>query len=320
MGINGLNNFLKENVPEINKKINLSSLKKQKIAIDTSIYLYKYKYNNNFIEGFLKQLYRLKLNNIIPIYIFDGKPPIEKCNIIKNRKKKKIVILKNIKKLEEELNLCSSLFEKIKINEKIEMQKKKIINITDNDIVILKTLLDKLGIPYLQSKTEADFLCNTLFKNKIIDMVLSEDNDILVGGTKKLLKNFNYYSNKIIMYDLDIILKKLQINNEQWIHLCILMGCDYCLKIHNLDSNNCLKLIKTYNINNIFINKLKLNKDYVNDFNKAKNLFLNNTKINTNINFKETKIVDRKDIINFLYDYTNMNKKEINFILEVIYK
>jgi len=321
MGINGLNNFLKETIPEINNKVNLSQFKNKKMAIDTSIYLYKFKYNNNFIEGFLKQLYRIKLNNIIPIYIFDGKPPIEKYNIIKCRKKKKMMIIKNIKKLEEELKTCSNLLKKIKLNEKIEKQKKKIIIITNNDILLLKTFFEIIGIPYIQSESEADFLCNSLYKNKIIDIVLSEDNDILVGGTTKLIKNFNLYSNKVILYDLDVILKKLNINNEQWIHFCILLGWDYCLKIHNLDSNSCLNLIKTYTINNIFIDKLNLNKEYISDFNKAKEIFRDNQTINKdNINKLFTGKINRTKLLEFLKQHTTLLPKEINLILNVIDK
>ena len=79
MGISGLNNFIQNKIPEINNTIDLSTLKNKRIVIDTRIFLYKYKYNNrNFLEGFIKQLYRLRLNNIIPIYVFDGKPPKEK--------------------------------------------------------------------------------------------------------------------------------------------------------------------------------------------------------------------------------------------------
>lgn len=322
MGINGLNNFLKENIPDINTKVCLSKFKKHKIAIDTSIYLYKYKYNSNFnfIESFIKQLYRIKLNNITPIYIFDGKPPSEKLNIIKIRKKKKIIIIKKIKLLEEDIQKCTSLLEKIKLNEKIELLKKKLVIITDNDIIILKELFDIIGISYIQSETEADFLCNTLYKNNIIDMVLSEDNDFLVGGTKKLLKNFNMYSNKIILYDLDFILTKLNINNEQWIHFCILMGCDYCLKFHKLDSNCCLKLIKNYSINNIFIDKLNLNKEYITDFKKAKNLFLEtkSLKIEKKDLFKG--LFNKHKFVEFLKKNTSLQDKEINTIIKVINK
>ena len=47
------------------------------ISIDTSIFLYKYLYNNcDFIDDLQGNL-RLLKNGIIPLYIFDGKPPEE---------------------------------------------------------------------------------------------------------------------------------------------------------------------------------------------------------------------------------------------------
>ena len=99
MGINGLNLFLKNHIPEITNKTDLSELRYKRVGIDTSIYLYKYKYNdNNLIELFLKQIYRLKLNGIIPIYIFDGIPPIEKKKYNINAKKKKRGTIFNDKK------------------------------------------------------------------------------------------------------------------------------------------------------------------------------------------------------------------------------
>lgn len=318
MGINGLNTFLKEKIPEINNTVSLDKFKNEKCAIDTSIFFYKFKYSNhNFIEGFLKQIYRLKLNNIIPIYILDGKPPIEKYNILKLRRKKKYVIIKNIKKLEDQIKDCKNLLEKIKLNCKIEALKKKIIIITDSDIKNFKLLLEYLGIPYIQSKTEADFLCNTLYKNKIISIVISEDTDMLVGGTKRLIKNFNIYSNRVILFDLDIILKQLELNKEQWIHFCILLGCDYCLKIHNFNTNDCLELIKTHNINNIFIKKLNLNKEYICDFTKAKNLFIKNEKIDENLNEIFNKKPNMSLLIKFLEKNTTLSKKELSYILKV---
>ena len=318
MGINGLNSFLKETIPEINVKINLSHLKSKRMAIDTSIYLYKYKYNNTFIESFFKQVYRIKKNGINPIYIFDGKPPIEKYNTIKSRKNKKIKVITNIKLLEEQTK-CHNLLDKIRLNEKIDILMKKNIVINNDDIILLKYFFDLTNIPYIQSDTEADFVCGSLYKNNRIDMVLSEDNDLLVLGAKKLVKNFNIYSNKVILYDLDIILKKLDITNEQWIHFCILMGCDYCLKIKNMNSNNCMNLIKKYTINNIVINKLKLNNNYINDFNNAKKIFIDNTILDTPYikNLNKNKF-NKNKLLLFLDKHTTMSSKEINFILNAI--
>ena len=99
MGIKDLNKFLKERAPSSIKQLMFSDLykvlnKKDKnltVAIDTSIYFYKFLYKNpRFIEGFFQQIARLRSNNITPIYIFDGRPPSEKKEVLNDRKEKKI--------------------------------------------------------------------------------------------------------------------------------------------------------------------------------------------------------------------------------------
>ena len=47
MGINGLNTFLKEKVPECIEEVNLDKFIGQKVAIDTSIYFYKFLYKKD---------------------------------------------------------------------------------------------------------------------------------------------------------------------------------------------------------------------------------------------------------------------------------
>ena len=45
--------------------------------------------NGNHLERFFQQIYRLRLNKIHPIYIFDGKPPQQKSNEILHRQNRK---------------------------------------------------------------------------------------------------------------------------------------------------------------------------------------------------------------------------------------
>ncbi len=61
-----LNNFSKNSI----KNVTLDNFKGKVISIDTSIYLYKFLYNNSdFIDGFTRQILRLLKNGITPLYI-----------------------------------------------------------------------------------------------------------------------------------------------------------------------------------------------------------------------------------------------------------
>ena len=126
MGINGLNTFLKEVVPKSLREVSLNKFNKCSIAIDTSIYLYKFLYKNDrFIEGFFQQIYRLLLNGIIPIYIFDGQPPEEKKEILLLRKEKKLELKKNIDLLTQKIEDNVSNINYNKEDDEIELNKLK---------------------------------------------------------------------------------------------------------------------------------------------------------------------------------------------------
>ena len=91
MGIQGLTSLLKKISPNSIISKSLFQYKHKTIAIDTSLFIHKFMYNHgNVINGFFHQIFLLKINKIQPVYVFDGKPPNEKNNVLKKRKKAKI--------------------------------------------------------------------------------------------------------------------------------------------------------------------------------------------------------------------------------------
>ena len=78
MGIRNLNRYLRDNCPESIRCINMSDLSGKRIAVDISIYLYKYAADGSLIENIYLMLAVFRHYNVIPIFIFDGKPPTEK--------------------------------------------------------------------------------------------------------------------------------------------------------------------------------------------------------------------------------------------------
>ena len=90
MGIKNMLKFLNTNYPNTIKKIETMDFEKKKIAIDISIMLYQVIINirnsgadmvNNqgeitsHILGLFNKTINLLKMNIIPVYVFDGKPP-----------------------------------------------------------------------------------------------------------------------------------------------------------------------------------------------------------------------------------------------------
>ena len=85
MGIKNLNRYLKDNCNESIKQISLSDLNGKKIAIDISIYLYKYETENVLLENIYLMLSIFRKYQIIPLFIFDGKSPPEKKELLQKK-------------------------------------------------------------------------------------------------------------------------------------------------------------------------------------------------------------------------------------------
>lgn len=289
MGIKDLNGFLKENAPEALSIKHFSELSGKTIAIDTSIYFYKFLYKNDrFLESFFNQIAHLRQYNITPIYVFDGRPPVEKFEEINVRKARKQVIKNEISTIKTELeslkngntnenNENNNLTEEekkkkiLEMNFKLSKAKKKLIYVTPQNIKELKYMLDLMNIQFIQANGEADSVCSKLNSNGIVDMVLSDDMDLLVTGTKVLLRDYCLGNNKITVYNTETILDKLEINYDQWVDFCILCGCDYSKRIRGMGPNNSFKYIKEcQNIETILNNYVgsdKKFKDLPNNFN-----------------------------------------------------
>ena len=90
MGIKHLNTYIKNSTTcKSIQKLKLNELSNRIIAVDTSIYLYKFLYNGELFESIYQMLSLFYYYNIIPIFVFDGKPPIEKLDLLKKRNEEK---------------------------------------------------------------------------------------------------------------------------------------------------------------------------------------------------------------------------------------
>ena len=80
MGIRYLNKYFREECKNSDaiKIISMTQLSGKKIAVDISIYLYKFVSEDSLIENIYLMLAIFRHYNIIPLFVFDGKPPAGK--------------------------------------------------------------------------------------------------------------------------------------------------------------------------------------------------------------------------------------------------
>jgi len=244
MGIKYLNRFLQENCKESIKKISLNELSGKKIVIDTSIYMYRYLGENALLENIYLMIGILRKYNIVPLFVFDGKPPKEKEELLKERKKNKKIAEEKYTELQNKI-----INEEIEQNEKIEEEmnklKKEFIRLHHTDIENVKLLMQSLGVSYIDAPGEADKLCAKIVNKNLAYACLSEDMDMFVYGCKRVLRYLSLLNKTTIIYEMKDILIELDMNFNDFKTICVISGTDYNINNTN-DLSRTLKYFKKY--------------------------------------------------------------------------
>jgi len=254
MGIKNLNKYLLKKCQTSIKNIHLSRLKNKIIAIDTSIYLYNFERNGDLIGGINCMINTFKHYKIIPLFVFDGKPPEEKKYILQERKKEKEKkqeqideLLETIKKYElNEFIDIDQQKEKEKILLNIEKIKKQIINITYNKIQEVKNIILSHNLTIYEAPKEADELCAMLVYKKYAWACMSEDMDMFVYGCPKIIKGFSNYKSSVKIYNIYHILHELNISLHNFKQICILSGTDYNYQQNDYNLSKVMLLYEQY--------------------------------------------------------------------------
>ena len=100
-----------------------------------------------------------------------------------------------------------------------------------------RDLLQIMGVPYVMAPEEADSQCAYLAKNNLVDAVYTEDMDILTFGSPKIVRNLTSHKIETTEIILKDVLEKLDLNQDQFIEFCILLGSDYLNGITELKPN-----------------------------------------------------------------------------------
>jgi flap endonuclease-1 len=313
MGIKYLNRFLQDNCKDSIKKINLYELSGKKVVIDTSIYMYRYLGEDALLENMFLMISILRLYNIIPLFVFDGKPPKEKEQLLKERKDNKKKAEKKYNELQNQL-INEEGDQKEKIEEEMVQLKKEFIRLHHTDIINVKMLIQSLGVSYIEAPGEADKLCAKLVNKNIAYACLSEDMDMFVYGCKRVLRYLSLLNKTVVLYEMKDILIELDMSFTDFKNICVISGTDYNSNNNN-DLHKTLKYFKKFrrskeNKNN-FVTWLEENTDYINveevreisklfnldDVSELKNC-LKTKIINTPINISNLKtILEKEDFI-----------------------
>jgi flap endonuclease-1 len=265
MGIKFLNQFLRDKCNNSIAKINIADLTNKKIAIDISIYLYKYEATDTLLENIYLMLSIFRHHKIIPVFIFDGKPPPEKKELLKKRQHDKALAKNEYNKLKEQMELNdTSEEEKQEMIISMDQLKKQFVYMNCIKIEKVKELIRAYGATYYDAPGEADELCALLVNTNKVWACLSEDMDLFVYGCKRVLRYISLNNQTAVLYYTKGILKELNMNQNEFREICVLSGTDYNININVLNLFDIINLFRKFQqelSNQSFYDWLKLNID-----------------------------------------------------------
>ncbi|KAK5624243.1 hypothetical protein CRENBAI_000061 [Crenichthys baileyi] len=295
MGITKLADLIRSDAPDAVSYKDISDYTGKVIALDTSVVLNQFRAATPSLSPLTGVFFRTLTfleHDIKPVFVFDGKPPVEKTPVLERRAQAAGW------SPPKRTGMASS-----QTNDAIE-------------------LLKHIGVPVIQAPGDAEALCAQLVRVGVVDAVASEDMDTLPFGANVLIRQLNAKRDSEVMeYSLPKLLEKLQINHEELVDLCILLGCDYCDKIPGLGPKRALTLIQKHRtIENVVlhINRMTHPVPHFWKYKEARKIFLDATE-NTVPELVWTE-PDEEAVVGFLCHTKHVKEERIRHRMKTFHK
>jgi hypothetical protein len=265
MGIKQLNHFLIENCTAKSiYKMTLRQMANKVIIIDTSIYLYKFAEKGAVAENIYLMISVFRQYNIVPVFVFDGKPPAEKKALLIKRKIEKDAAETKYNELKSAIESGEpELDTRIKMEE-MERLKKQFVRVSETDILKAKKIMSAYGVPYILARGESDHLCAFLVKHGFAWACLSDDMDMFLYGCPRVVRHLSLLNHEGILYDTAQILCDLDMDQTVFNDIAILSGTDYNLNGYKSlsDTVRLYMRYREWTHNNVNVNKKQSEKPF----------------------------------------------------------
>lgn len=181
------------------------------------------------------------------VFIFDGKPPDLKMNVIRERKEAKIKAREEYKMALEEGDMAKAWSKAVQTG-----------RLSPEGISDAKKFLTLSGIPWIQAPSEGEAQAAYMADRGAVWAVNSRDYDSLIFGAPRLVRYLTIQGKiwlpskgeaRKLQPELMILeenLGKLGINRRQLVDVCILIGTDYNSGIKGIGPKTALKIIKKH--------------------------------------------------------------------------
>jgi len=250
MGIKQLSKLIADQAPDSFKSCEFKNYFSRTVAIDASMALYQFliairsdgqQMTNDRGEitshllGIFYRTIRMLEAGIKPVYVFDGKPPTMKSGELQKRREMRQDAEKKLEAAKEEGD-----------QEVIDKFSRRLVKVLPEHNEEAKKLLGLMGIPVVSAPCEAEAQATELVIGGKVFAVASEDMDCLTFNCPRLLRNLTKPESKklpVYEYNAEKLLTGLNMTREQFVDMCILLGCDYCDSIKGIGPKKAFELI-----------------------------------------------------------------------------
>ncbi len=249
------------------------------------------------IVGLFYRMTSILEYGINPIFVFDGKPIIEKIGTIEKRNE-----IRNIAKEKHREAVESEDYENARKFGRQSMR------INKEMVEESKELLSAFGIPCIDAPHDGEAQIALMDKKGLTDGSISQDFDVMLFGGRNLYRNVTISGKKKVngksyslpispeQINLEESLKALNFNQEKLIWIAILIGNDFNDKVPKIGPKTALKLVTKHNSLEDIYKELDYTPDY--DYKRIYSIFEK----------PEYKKVTEKDIENKIPDFDKIRE------------
>lgn len=190
------------------------------------------------LMGLFYRTLRIVDNGIKPLYVFDGAPPKLKSGELAKRFQRK----SEAQESHEEAKETGTA-------EDVEKFSRRTVRVTREHNAEAQRLLKLMGVPYIIAPTEAEAQCAVLARAGKVYAAASEDMDTLTFNSPVLLRKLTFSEQRkepIQEIHLDRVLEGLEMDYNQFIDFCILLGCDYVDPVKGIGPKVALNLVREH--------------------------------------------------------------------------
>jgi 5'-3' exonuclease len=119
--------------------------------------------------------------------------------------------------------------------------------LTSREIEMFTNLLRALGVAVIVAPDEGERMCSLLARHGLVDYVMSTDSDTLAFGAPRIIRSFDRsgaQSANIELVEMKDVLRALDMTQDEFIDLCILLGNDFNTHIPTVGHKRSLEIHK----------------------------------------------------------------------------